>query len=214
MPKSYPSDMTDQEWEIIRSLIPAAKRGGRHRSVNIRKVVDAIFYVTRGGIQWAMLPKDFPPMSTVYWYFAQWKRDGTIEKIHDKLRKIVRITENKKPEPTAGSIDSQSSKTTEEARSIKGFDAGKKIKGRKRHIIVDTLGLLLTVLVHSAGIQDTNGAKQVVQKLTMKHIKLKKLFADGGYNERFIDWAKVTHDLEIEVVKRNEQHKFVVLPKR
>ena len=131
MPKAYPSDMTDQEWEIIRSLIPAAKRGGRHRSVNIRKIVDAIFYVTRGGIQWAMLPKDFPPMSTVYWYFAQWKRDGTIEKIHDKLRQIVRVTENKEPEPTAGSIDSQSSKTTEEARRSKGFDAGKKNKRKK-----------------------------------------------------------------------------------
>jgi putative transposase len=123
--------MTDQEWEIIKPLIPAAKRGGRHRSVDIRKVVDAIFYVTRGGIQWAMLPKDFPPMSTVYWYFAQWKRDGTIEKIHDKFRKLVRVIAEKKPEPTAGIIDSQSSKTTEEARTHKGFDAGKKNKRKK-----------------------------------------------------------------------------------
>ena len=131
MSKSYPSDMTDQEWEIIRPLIPAAKRGGRHRSVNIRKVVDAIFYVVRGGIQWEMLPNDFPPKSTVYWYFAQWKKDGTLEKIHDKLRKIIRITEEKKTEPTAGMIDSQSTKTTEEARSLKGFDAGKKNKGTK-----------------------------------------------------------------------------------
>ena len=132
MPKTYPSDMTDQEWEIIKPLIPAAKKGGRHRSVNIRKVMDAIFYVTRGGIQWEMLPKDFPPVGTVYWYFAQWKRDGTIEKIHDKLRKIVRVINNKKPEPTAGVIDSQSTKTTEEARTIKGFDAGKKNKGKKK----------------------------------------------------------------------------------
>ena len=126
MPKTYPSDMTDQEWEIIRPLIPAAKKGGRKRTVNIRNVLDAIFYVTRGGIQWAMLPNNFPPMSTVYWYFAQWKRDGTIEKIHDKLRKIVRVTEEKEAEPTAGIIDSQSSKTTEEIRGNKGFDGGKK----------------------------------------------------------------------------------------
>jgi putative transposase len=132
MPKSYPSDMTDQEWEIIKPLIPAAKKGGRRRSVDIRKILNAIFYINKGGIQWAMLPKDFPPMSTVYWYFARWKREGTIEKIHDKLRKIVRVTEAKKPEPTAGIIDSQSSKTTEEARSIKGFDAGKKNKGKKK----------------------------------------------------------------------------------
>ena len=131
MPKSYPSDMTDHEWKIVEPLIPAAKHGGRKRTVNIRNVLNAIFYVTKGGIQWEMLPKDFPPMSTVYWYFAQWKRDGTIEKIHDKLRKIIRITENKKPEPTAGSIDSQSNKTTEEARSSKGFDAGKKNKGKE-----------------------------------------------------------------------------------
>ena len=129
MPQSYPSDMTDQEWEIARPLIPAAKKGGRKRSVNIRKVLDAIFYVNRGGIQWAMLPKDFPPVGTVYWYFSQWKRDGTWEKINDKLRKIVRVTEGKEPEPTAGIIDSQSSKTTEEARSLKGFDAGKKGEG-------------------------------------------------------------------------------------
>ena len=131
MPKSYPSDMTDQEWEIISPLIPAAKKGGRKRTVNIRNVVDAIFYVVKGGIQWEMLPKDFPPKSTVYWYFAQWKKDGTIEKIHDKLRKITRVANERKPEPTAGIIDSQSIKTTEEARSHKGFDAGKKNKGKK-----------------------------------------------------------------------------------
>ena len=130
MPKSYPSDMTDQEWAIIEPLIPAAKQGGRHRSVDIRRVLDAIFYVTKGGIQWAMLPKDFPPVGTVYWYFAQWKRDGTLEKIHDRLRKIVRVIENKKPEPTAGVIDSQSVKTSEEAET-RGFDAGKKNKGKK-----------------------------------------------------------------------------------
>jgi len=106
-------------------LIPAAKKGGRHRSVNIRKVVDAIFYVNKGGIQWDMLPKDFPPKGTVYWYFSQWKKDGTLEKIHDKLRKIVRVTEGKEPEPTAGIIDSQSVKTSEEAKN-RGFDAGGK----------------------------------------------------------------------------------------
>ncbi len=99
MPQSYPMDMTESEWESIRRLIPAAKTGGRKRSINIRNVLDAIFYVTRGAIQWAMLPKDFPPVGTVYWYCAQWKRAGTIEKIHDKLRKIVRVTEDKKAEP-------------------------------------------------------------------------------------------------------------------
>jgi transposase len=127
MPNSYPSDMTDQEWEIIHPLIPAAKKGGRHRSVNIRKVMDAIFYVVKGGVQWRMLPKDFPSYGTVYWYFSQWKKDGTLEKIHDQLRKIVRVTEDKEPEPTAGIIDSQSVKSAEEAES-RGYDAGKKNK--------------------------------------------------------------------------------------
>lgn len=128
MSKTYPTDTTDQEWEIISPLVPAAKKGGRKRSVNIRRVLDAIFYVTKGGIQWEMLPKDFPPSGTVYWYFAQWKKDGTFEKIHDKLRQIVRVTEDKEPEPTAGIIDSQSVKSTEEA-STRGYDAGKKNKG-------------------------------------------------------------------------------------
>ena len=127
MPTSYPSDMTDQEWEIISPLIPAAKKGGRHRSVDIRKILDAIFYVTKGGIQWDMLPKDFPPKGTVYWYFSQWKQDGTLQKIHNSLRQIVRVIEDKQPEPTAGIIDSQSVKSTEEAHD-RGFDAGKKNK--------------------------------------------------------------------------------------
>jgi len=127
MPKSYTSEMTDQEWEIIRPLIPAAKEGGRNRAVNIRKIVDAIFYVSKGGIQWRMLPKDFPPMGTVYGYFAQWKRDGAWEKIHDKLRQITRVIEGKESEPTAGSIESQSTRTTEEANN-RGFDAGEKTR--------------------------------------------------------------------------------------
>ena len=127
MPKSYPSDMTDEEWEVIRPLIPQAKKGGRPRSVQMCSILNAIFYVVKGGIQWRMLPKEFPPMGTVYWYFSLWKKDGTIEKIHDKLRKITRVTADKKPDATAGIIDSQSVKAAEEAEKP-GYDAGKKIE--------------------------------------------------------------------------------------
>lgn len=117
--------MTDQEWEIISPLVPQAKEGGRPRSVQIRSIIDAIFYVTKGGIQWRMLPKEFPAWGTVYWYFKIWRDDGTIQRIHDTLREQVRVKAGKKVKATAGSIDSQSVKTAEEAKD-KGFDAGKK----------------------------------------------------------------------------------------
>jgi putative transposase len=127
---AYPSDLTDVEWEIIKKEVPKARRGGRKRSVDIRAILNAIFYVLDNGTKWRSLPHDFPKWETVYWYFNQWNKDGTFEKIHRKLRKITRITAGKKPNETVGIIDSQSVKTTEEAES-KGYDAGKKNKGEK-----------------------------------------------------------------------------------
>lgn len=133
MPKSYPSDLTDLEWQIVEPLVPKprTKKGGRPREVNIRRVLDAIFYVVKGGITWRMLPRDFPSWQTVYWYFREWKNNGTIEKTHDKLRSIARVQADKKPHATAGIIDSQSVKVTEEANEGKGYDAGKKNKRKK-----------------------------------------------------------------------------------
>lgn len=127
---AYPSDLTDVEWEIIRKEVPKARRGGRKRSVNVREILNAIFYVLDNGTKWRSLPHDYPAWQTVYWYFAQWSSDGTIEKIHRKLRKITRVIAGKKPEETVAIIDSQSVKTTEDAHS-NGFDAGKKNKGKK-----------------------------------------------------------------------------------
>lgn len=128
---AYPSDLTDQEWKIIEKEVPKARRGGRKRSVNVRAILDAIFYVLDNGTKWRSLPHDYPKWQTVYWYFNQWSQDGTIEKIHRKMRKITRVVAGKKPNETVGIIDSQSVKTTEEAAS-KGYDAGKKNKGKKK----------------------------------------------------------------------------------
>lgn len=127
---AYPSDLTDLEWEIIEKEVPKAKKGGRHRSVNIREILNAIFYVLDNGIKWRSLPHDYPKWQTVYWYFNQWSQEGTIEKIHRKMRKITRVAAGKEPEETVAILDSQSTKTTEEAKT-KGFDAGKKGEGKK-----------------------------------------------------------------------------------
>ncbi len=127
---AYPSDLTDLEWEIIESMIPKAKKGGRKRSVSIREILNAIFYVLDNGIKWRSLPHDYPAWQTVYWYFTLWAEDGTLVKVHKKLRKIARVQAKKKPEETVGIIDSQSSKTVEEAQN-RGFDAGKKNKGKE-----------------------------------------------------------------------------------
>lgn len=128
---AYPSDLTDTEWEILGKEVPKARRGGRKRSVNVREILNAIFYVLDNGIKWRSLPHDYPKWQTVYWYFNQWNQNGTLERLHRKLRKITRVVAGKKPDETVGIIDSQSSKTTEEAQN-RGFDAGKKNKGKKK----------------------------------------------------------------------------------
>jgi len=165
-----------------------------------------------------MLPKEYGPWQTIYYYFDKWKHNGTIEKMHDMLVKIVRVQQGKKPYPTASILDSQSSKTTECAKktSPRGYDAGKKIKGRKRHILVDTLGLIISVIVHSAGIQDRDGGRYVLAKAKNKgHTRL-KTWVDGGYRGTLITWAKEFLNYDLVVVKRSDinKHIFSVLPKR
>jgi putative transposase len=215
--KPYPTDLTDEQWAILEPLIPPAKTGGRKRGVNMREVVNAILYVNRSGCQWDMLPHDFPPKSSVYEYFAAWRDSGDWQRMMDALRTRVRIEAGREATPSAASIDSQSVKTTEQGGEH-GYDGGKKINGRKRHIMVDTLGLLLTVVVTTAALDDGVAAAAVVGKLDPRdYPRLKKLFGDNKYhNHGFRQWlADHRPDWELEVKTKDPGVKgFAVLPQR
>jgi transposase len=215
----YPSDMTDAEWALIAPLIPPEKRPGRHREVVVREVVNAIFYLLSTGCQWRALPKDLPPRSTVHDYFKLWEWDGTLERIHFTLFVQVRELAGKEASPTVAIIDSQSVKSAErggaEVNPI-GYDAGKKVKGVKRHIAVDTLGMMLIGQIQSASVQDRDGALPVLAEVRRLFPFIRKIFADGGYQGEATAAAvaRIGH-WELEIVKRSDKTKgFIVLPKR
>lgn len=215
---NYPSSMTDAEWAVIEPLVarPAGPHGGRPPKHPLRAVIDAIRYLVRSGGAWRLLPGDFPPWQTVYWWFATWTADGVLDRVHDALRDQVRIAAGRKPAPSAAIIDSQSVRAADTVpRSSRGFDAGKKVNGRKRHLAVDALGLLLVVLVTAASVQDRDAARRLLWRLRRQFRGIRLVWADGGYAGKLVAWAAATLHLVVEIVrKRPGQHTFEVLPRR
>jgi putative transposase len=212
--KSYRSDLTDEQWHLLAPLLPPPSPAGAPRTTDLREVVNAILYRLHNGCAWHALPHDLAPEGTVRDYFHRWRRSGLWEKLNDVLRRHVRQAEGRDQEPSAGIIDSQSAKGTRTS-GVKGFDAGKKVKGSKRHLLVDTLGLLLCVVVHAANIQDRDGAKLVLSKAKNLFPTLQRIWADGGYTGKLIAWVGWTCRWVLEIVKRSDTAKgWVLLPRR
>ena len=214
--RRYPSDLTDDEWALVEPLLPPPGEGGRPEKHSRRAVVDAVLYVVRTGCAWRQLPADFPPWQTVYWYFVRWEKQRVTLRLLDVLRAQVRQAEGRDADPSAGIIDSQSVKAADTVgRDTRGYDAGKKINGRKRFIVTDTLGLLITVTVCAASVQDRDGAKPTLLGLYLTAPTCRFIFADGGFAGRLLDWAATTLHTTISLVRKPaDQHGFAVLPRR
>ena len=211
----YPSDLTAEEWAVVQPLLPGPNRLGRPRRVDLRRVWNAIQYIAASGCAWSLLPREFPPVSTVRYYFYRWRDSGLFAEINRVLVAQARQAAGRDAQPTAGVIDSQSVKASENT-SLSGFDAGKRIKGRKRHVITDTCGNLLACTVHSAGIQDRDGAPGVFAKLRRETPNLRHMFADGGYaGPKLRDALVILGRWTLQIVKRSDTAKgFEVLPRR
>ena len=202
MRKSYPTNLTDAEWHYLKSHLPTPKRRGRPRIYGFREILDAVFYVLRSGCAWRLLPRDFPPWETVYHYFRKWSLDGTWERLNHTLRECLRTTLGRNPQPSAGIVDSQSAKTTGVGGEARGYDGGKKVRGRKRHILVDTEGFVLKVRVHSAKIPDKDGLRLLLESARFCLPRLSHLWLDAGYQGRGKEWTENVLGLSVEVVHR------------
>ena len=209
----YLTDLTDSQWEHIKELIPPAKPGGRPRSLDMRAVVNAVIYLVVGGVQWRLLPKEYPRWPSVYYYFRRWQRDGTWRRLHDSLRAATRRRAGRHKHPTAGCLDSQTVRCSAVA-SERGYDAAKGVTGRKRHVLTDTRGLLLAAVVTAACVTDRAGALLLLSRLPGGCKKLRRLYVDGGYRGPIVEGAAALLRIALEPVVRAATQAFVVLPRR
>ena len=230
MPESrrpYPSDLSDTEWALLAPLLPPPMRTGRPRKWSDRLIADAVFYVLRSGCAWRMLPREFPPWSTVFSRFRRWRLDGTLRRTHDVLRGLVRQRAGRAAAPTGAVIDSQSAKTTGVGGPERGYDGAKRLQGRKRHVLVDVMGLVLAVCVHAADVQDRAGARRLVEAAGPTALaSLRLVWADQGYTGTFAAWLRESRGWELEVVRHparqawrygyedRPRRTFEVLPRR
>jgi putative transposase len=215
--RRYDSDLTNAQWNLIEDIVPGPQsndtKGGRPIKYNRREIMNAILYVARTGVQWRLIPHDLPYWRTVYRYFTLWHDADIFETINGRLRVCVRESEGRNPEPSAGVIDSQSVKIVANIGHA-GFDGAKKVNGRKRHIVTDTLGLLLTVVVHEANLSDRVSAETVLAKVRMQFTRITTIFADQGYTGKLIETMRTTLKLTLTIIKRTEVRKFHLLPRR
>ena len=204
MRKPYPTDLSDEEWKYIEPHMPTPKGHGRPRSHSLREILNATFYVLRSGCQWRLLPHDFPRWSTVYHYFRKWRIDGTWERINRAIRERLRVRLKRDPQPSAGIADSQSVKTTGVGGEERGYDGGKNIDGRKRHLLVDTEGFVLEAKVHSAKVMDYEGIEKLLQQADEKFPRLKHLWLDAGYRgeDKGKGWVEKALGWSVELVER------------
>jgi len=214
--RGYPSDLTDAQWQVIAPHLPPAAPGrrGRPRVWPLRVITDAILYVDRAGCAWRYLPSDYPPWRTVYGYFATWRDDGTLARLHDALRAQVRAADGRDAEPTAAIIDSQSVRAADTVpKATRGWDNAKKVNGRKRHIAVDSMGLLLAVVITAASVQDRDAARPLLWNLHRASRRVRLIWADAVYAGKLTAWAAAMK-MNLQIVARRNPHVFEVLPRR